>query len=134
MVTYMKTALGFLIVCAFIGMAVFGAFAMSQPMGEVNCLARTATGGNACQGIAGTAGVAAFHLNLLKSFSAAYVTAWAGLLLLLVMAFGVVLPELVAPPPVVRFAAVQGMHPFRERSPRFFSWLMLRARRDPSLS
>ncbi len=132
----MKAAIGILIICAFIGMAVFGAFAMSHNMvEEINCLAKTAAGGNACPGIAGTAGVAAFHLNLLKSFSAAYVTAWTGLLLLLVMAFGVVLPELVAPPPVAQFAAaMRGMHPFRQRAPRFYRWLTLRERRVPSLS
>ncbi len=130
-----KTFLGILIVCAFAGMAVFGAFAMSHSMGEINCLARTAAGGNACPGIAGTAVVAAFHLNLLKSFSAANIITWAGLLLLIVMAFGAVLPELVAPPPVARFAAaLHGMHPLRQRAPRFYRWLTLRERRVFSLS
>lgn len=131
----MKYGFVFLLIVAVVSLAVFGAFAMSHAMGEINCLARTAAGGNVCPEAAGTAGVAAFHLNLLKSFSAANIIPWVGLLLFIIAAFGIAVPNGATLPFLSRQSFVaQGASAARQRAPRFFRWLTIRERRNPSLS
>ncbi|MBI2623169.1 MAG: hypothetical protein HYW65_01155 [Candidatus Liptonbacteria bacterium] len=132
----MKAVFGTLVMCAFISMAVFGAFALLQHTDnhQIGCLARTAAGGNACPGVAGSAEAAAFHLSVLKSFSAAYVAAWAGAALLAMAVIGIVARAAFEAPSLYVYVPLRAARAQAPHKVRFARWLALCERRIPSLA
>ncbi|MDP2598316.1 MAG: hypothetical protein Q8P49_00625 [Candidatus Liptonbacteria bacterium] len=94
----MKSVLSLAILLSFIGIAVFGIFAMGHMGEHGGCIAATASGG-LCPGEANPLAEIAFHLEAFKGFSTAtfpgFMAGMTGLLMLLSLAFAYIFRSLI---------------------------------------